>query len=379
MAPMTTDIDEGIDLEAWAGASRVPTDGPLTPEELQLAGRNRGMPLEALRYDITPTGLHYLLIHFDIPAVDPAAWRLRLGGLVDMPIELTLDDLRARPSTTILVTLECAGNGRARLKPRPLSNPWLLEAIGTAEWTGTSLGPLLDEAGLRADATELVFTGADRGVQGGVEHDYERSLSIADARRPEVMLVYAMNGEPLQPQHGFPVRLLVPGWYGMTSVKWLTSIEAIAEPFQGYQQATAYHYRADADDPGTPVSRIRVRALMTPPGIPDFFSRRRLVDAGALTITGRAWGGRAPISRVEVMVDGDWAEAVLGPALGDFAWCGWSFEWNATPGKHLLACRATDADGERQPLDAPWNYQGVGNNGAQSIMVTVRPQRRTPR
>src|SRR6185503_7601266 len=120
MAPMTTDIDEGIDLETWAGPSRAPTDGPLTLEELQLAGRNRGMPLEALRYDITPTGLHYLLIHFDIPAVDPARWRLRLGGLVDNPIELSLDDLRARPSTTIPVTLECAGNGRARLKPRPL-------------------------------------------------------------------------------------------------------------------------------------------------------------------------------------------------------------------------------------------------------------------
>ena len=359
-------------VAAWAGPSRTPTDGPLTPEELQLAGRNRGMPLEALRYDITPTGLHYLLIHFDIPAVDPGAWRLGLGGLVDNPVQLTLDDLRGRPSSTIPVTLECAGNGRARMHPRPLSNPWLFEAIGTAEWTGTPLGPLLDEAGLRADATELVFSGADRGVQGGNEHDYQRSLSIADARRPEVLLVYAMNGQPLQPQHGFPLRLIVPGWYGMASVKWLRTIEAVAEPFRGYQQGTAYHYKADADDPGTPVSRIRVRALMSPPGIPDYFSRRRLVTAGSVAITGRAWGGRAPISRVEVGIDGEWADAALAPPIGDFAWCGWSFEWAATPGKHLLACRATDAGGDRQPLEAPWNYQGVGNNGVQSIAVTVR-------
>ena len=377
MAAMTTIEDRRSAEEqvaAWAGPSSTPTDGPLTLEELQLAGRNRGMPLEALRYDVTPTGLHYLLVHFDIPAVDVATWRLRLGGLVDRPIELTLDELKARPSQTIPVTLECAGNGRARLSPRPLSNPWLLEAIGTAEWTGTPLGPLLDEAGLGSDAVELVFTGADRGVQGGVEHDFQRSLAISEARRPEVLLVYEMNGQPLQPQHGFPVRLVVPGWYGMASVKWLRSIEAVAEPFRGYQQGTAYHYKADGDDAGTPVSRIRVRALMTPPGIPDFFTRRRLVDAGRSTLGGRAWGGTGGIARVEVGVDGDWAEATLGPAIGPFAWRSWSFDWDATPGKHLLTCRATDGAGERQPLHSPWNYQGMGNNGVQSIAVTVRRQ-----
>ena len=270
------------------------------------------------------------------------------------------------------VTLECAGNGRARLQPRPLSNPWLLEAIGTAEWGGTPLGPILDEAGLRADAREVVFTGADRGVQGGVEQDYQRSLRLDDAGRPEVLLVDEMNGAPLQPQHGFPVRLLVPGWYGMASVKWLRRIEAVAEPFEGYQQATSYRYRDDADDPGTPVSRIRVRALMTPPGIPDFFTRRRLVDAGPVTVVGRAWGGRAPIRRVEVGIDGDWSEATLEPPLGEFAWRGWSFQWVAEPGEHRLTCRATDADGDIQPLDIPWNYQGMGNNAAQVVAVTVR-------
>jgi DMSO/TMAO reductase YedYZ molybdopterin-dependent catalytic subunit len=366
---MTTTEEE---LGVWPGPATAPTDGPLTFEELQLAGRNRGMPLEALRYDITPTGLHYLLVHFDIPAVDAATWRLRLDGLVDRPLELTLDDLRSRPRVTVPVTLECAGNGRARLQPRPLSNPWLLEAIGTAEWGGTPLGPILDEAGLRDDASEVVFTGADRGVQGGVEHDYQRSLRLDDARRPEVLVVDEMNGMPLQPQHGFPVRLLVPGWYGMTSVKWLHRIEAVAEPFKGYQQAMAYHYRTDADDPGIPVSRIRVRALMTPPGIPDFFTRRRLVDAGPVSLGGRAWGGRAPIRRVEVGVDGDWSDANLEPLLGEFAWRGWKFEWNAEPGDHSLSCRATDADGDVQPIDIPWNYQGMGNNAVQSIEVTVR-------
>ena len=364
-------IDDPV--EVWPRPASPPTDGPLTFEELQLAGRNRGMPLEALRYDLTPTGLHYLLIHFDIPAIDTTTWRLRIDGLVDRPLELSLDDVRSRPRTTLPVTLECAGNGRARLQPRPLSNPWLLEAIGTAAWTGTSLGPLLDEAGVRDDAIELVFSGADRGVQGGMEQDYQRSLGIGEARRPEVLLAYEMNGAPLQPQHGFPLRLLVPGWYGMTSVKWLRRIEAVAEPFEGYQQARTYRYKTDADDPGIPVSRIRVRALMTPPGIPDFFTRRRLVAAGRVTLRGRAWGGRAPIRRVEVGVDGAWRDATLEPSLGDWAWRGWTFDWDATPGEHELTCRATDADGDAQPIAAPWNYGGMGNNSVQTIGVTVRP------
>ncbi len=330
------------------------------------------MPLEALRDERTPTGLHYLVIHFDIPAIDPAAWRLRVDGLVARPFELGLDELRRRPSRTLPVTMECAGNGRGLLTPRPLSIPWLGEAIGTADWTGVPLAPLLDEAGLAGDARELVFTGADRGVQGDVEQDYQRSLSIADARRDEVLLAYGMNGRPLEPQHGAPVRLLVPGWYGMTSVKWLTRIEAVAQPFEGYQQGVAYRYQADADDPGEPVRQIRVRSLMTPPGIPDFYSRRRLVAAGDVDIVGRAWSGDGAIERVEVGVDGDWSDAQLGPVDGAFSWRGWTYRWQATPGEHELRCRATDAAGNVQPLEAPWNYQGMGNNHVQTVAVTVR-------
>jgi len=351
---------------------REPTNGPLTFEELALATRNRGMPLEALRYDVTPTGLHYLLIHFDIPDIDPNGWRLSIGGSVRRPVELSLEEIKARPRATQLVTLECAGNGRALLQPRPLSNPWLAGAIGTAEWTGTPLAPILAEAGLSDDVVEIAFIGADRGLQGEDEHDYGRSLRVADATRPEVLLAYEMNGRPLEPQHGFPVRLIVPGWYGMTSVKWLTRIDAVTTPFIGYQQAVAYHYKRDADDPGEGVSRIRVRALMIPPGIPDFFTRRRLVDAGSVQLTGRAWSGNGLVERVEVGIDGVWADARLGPPAGEFAWRGWSFVWQATPGEHELICRATDSAGDRQPLEPPWNYQGMGNNAVQSVTVSVR-------
>ena len=348
------------------------TEGPLTPEELQLATRNRGMPLEALRYDITPTGVHYLLIHFDIPDVDASRWRLAVTGNVDRPLSLSLEDIRSRPARTMPVTMECAGNGRARLFPRPISNPWLNEAIGTAEWTGTPLRDVLAEAGLRPDTEEIVFTGADHGTQGDVEHDYQRSLPPDETARPEVLLAYEMNGRPLEPQHGAPLRLLVPGWYGMTSVKWLTRIEAVTEPFQGYQQAESYRYQKDENDPGERVSRIRVRALMIPPGYPDFHTRRRFVEPGMVEVRGRAWSGTEPVVRVEVGIDEAWQDAKVEPPIGDFAWCAWSYEWNAEPGEHMLSCRATDADGRTQPVEQPWNYQGMGNNMPQLVAVTVR-------
>lgn len=349
-----------------------PTYGPLTPEELALAARNHAMPTEALRYDVTPVGLHYLLVHFDIPAIDPATWRLRLGGLVREPMTLTLEDIRERPRRTMAVTMECAGNGRATMTPRPLSQPWLDGAVGTAQWTGTPLAPLLAEAGMDDDTVEVAFLGADRGVQGEEEHDYGRSLTVADATRPGVLLAYEMNGAPLTPQHGSPLRLVVPGWYGMTNVKWLTSIEARSEPFDGWQQAVAYRYADDADDPGTPVNRMRVRSMMIPPGIPDFFTRERIVDAGTVTLRGRAWSGQGAITRVEVAVDGQWDGATLEPPVGEFAWLGWSADWTATPGEYELACRATDTTGELQPYHSVWNYQGMGNNAVQRVRVTVR-------
>ncbi|MDX6483791.1 MAG: hypothetical protein QOE95_1562, partial [Gaiellaceae bacterium] len=179
----------------------------ISVEELQLAARNHALPLEALRREITPVGLHYLLIHFDIPFVDESEWKLEVGGRVATPLELDLAALKSRPARTVAVTMECAGNGRALQSPRALSQPWLMEAVGTAEWTGTPLAPLLEEAGLLPGAVEVVFTGLDRGIQGDVEHAYERSLPVAEALRDELLLAYEINGQPLPPQHGFPLRL----------------------------------------------------------------------------------------------------------------------------------------------------------------------------
>jgi sulfane dehydrogenase subunit SoxC len=348
------------------------TDG-ITLEELQLAARNHGMPLEALAHEITPLGLHYLLVHYDIPVVDPGTWRLEIGGRVDRTLELSLDDLRAREAVSVPVTMECAGNGRARLEPRPISQPWLAEAVGTAQWTGVPLAPLLAEAGLAADALEVVFTGLDRGVEGGVVQLYERSLSIADAERDDVLLAYGCNGEPLPSQHGFPLRLVVPGWYGMTSVKWLHRITVVAEPFEGYQMVTGYRMRAHQDDEGTPVTRIEPRSLMVPPGIPDFLTRRRFLSPGPVRIHGRAWSGWGPIEQVEVSTDGgeSWQGAQLGEPPGPAAWAPWSFDWVALEGEHELRVRARDATGRSQPDEPPWNVGGYANNAVQRVPVIV--------
>jgi sulfane dehydrogenase subunit SoxC len=329
----------------------------ITAAELRLAARNHGMPLEALRHDLTPVGLHYLLIHYDIPVVDPATYRLTIGDRA-----FTLDELEAREQVTRAVTMECAGNGRALFKPRALSQPWLLEAVGNAEWTGTPLKPLLEGV----ECAEVLFTGLDRGIEGGEQQAYERSLPLSEL--DEALLAYALNGRPLPPQHGFPLRLLVPGWYGMTSVKWLTRISFLDEPFTGYQNATAYRVRETEDDPGTPVTRIEPRALMVPPGIPDFMTRERFVEPGTVRLEGRAWSGHGAIERVEVDTGDGWTEARLGDERG---WRAWSYDWDATPGEHVLACRAFDASGRGQPDEAPWNLGGYANNAVHRVAVTV--------
>jgi DMSO/TMAO reductase YedYZ molybdopterin-dependent catalytic subunit len=330
------------------------------------------MPLEALRADITPAGLHYLLIHYDVPFPDHAAWALSFEGF-ERPLRLGLDDLLRRPRVSRPVTLECAGNGRAMFEARPPSQPWLLEAVGTAEWAGTPLAPLMREAGVPGGTVDVAFVGLDRGVEGGEERSYERGLPLAEAMDDEVMIAYEMNGRPLLPQHGAPARLVVPGWYGMTSVKWLDRVVALAEPFRGYQNVEAYRLRADPDEPGEPLSRIRVKSLMAPPGVPTFPERERVLSPGPVPLEGRAWSGSGSIVRVEVSVDGcaTFADAEVEPPPARHAWQRWTFDWTAAPGEYELACRATDATGATQPMEAEFNLGGYANNAVHRVRVTV--------
>jgi DMSO/TMAO reductase YedYZ molybdopterin-dependent catalytic subunit len=347
-------------------------DEGISLEELGLAARNHGMPLEALRYDVTPPGLHYLLIHYDIPAGDAATWQIDVGGCVAQPLVLTMDDLRARGRSTVRVTMECAGNGRARLDPRPVSQPWLVEAVGTAEWTGVPLRDVLSDVVVDSSAVEVVFIGADHGIERGVEQDYARSLPLAEALGDDVLLAYEMNGSPLPPQHGHPVRLVVPGWYGMAHVKWLRAITVVDKPFDGFQQAVAYRFRTEADDAGEPVSRMSARALLIPPGFPDFMSRTRVVRPGPVMLEGRAWSGRAPVARVEVSMDGGqtWSPCRLDDeGAHRWAWRRWTSEWVATPGEYTLCVRAVGSHGDTQPVEQAWNRGGFANNAVQQVAV----------
>jgi DMSO/TMAO reductase YedYZ molybdopterin-dependent catalytic subunit len=235
---------------------------------------------------------------------------------------------------------------------------------------------LLAEAVPAGSAIDVVFAGLDRGVEGEVEQRYERSLSLDEATSAGCVLAYELNGAPLPPQHGFPLRLVVPGWYGMTNVKWLSQITVVEEPFEGYQVANGYRVRQSEDEEGRPVTRMRPRSLMVPPGMPEFMTRERIVDRGEVELQGRAWSGRAPIVRVEVSVDdgGTWTDAALEPDPDHrWAWTGWTFTWDASgAGSFTLCCRATDETGETQPLEPAWNLGGYENNAVQRVPIIVR-------
>ena len=365
---MTTSINE------ISGPPRIadPDEG-LSFEELALAARNHAMPPEALRYDVTPPGLHYVLNHFDIPLVDADSWRLEIRGAVAKPISLDLETLQEMPRHTVRVTMECAGNGRAQLAPRPVSQPWLNGAVGTADWTGVRLAELLEDAGVATQAVDVAFSGADHGVERGVEDDYRRGLGVADATSPDVLVAYEMNGAPLPPQHGFPARLVVPGWYGMAHVKWLRDIEVLDTPFDGFQNTVNYRLRTDPDESGTPVTRIEPRALLVPPGFPDFMSRTRVARPGQHVIEGRAWSGWGEITRVEVSDDdgATWSDAEVEAASGAHGWQRFTAIWVASPGEHRLRVRAYDSSGRSQP-DAPvWNRGGFANNADTAVRVVV--------
>ena len=315
--------------------------------------------LEAQVGIVTPAGRHYVRNHFAVPSHDGT---LHIDGNVARALTIRVADLWPRATTTALVTLECAGNGRASLVPPAPGEQWGIGAVGTADWTGIPLADLLAEAGPLPDTAELVFAGADEGLVGAVGRvmSFERSMPIAEAGRALVIL--GMNGNPLTPNHGAPVRLLVPGRYGMASVKWLSRITAIREPFRGFFQVDRYVVD------GVPLGPIAPRAVIASPAAGASLSR------SATTIRGYAWSGRAAITRVDVSTDGGAtrAEATLGPEASQTAWREWQIPWHpADPGEHMLLAAATDATGARQPLAQVRTDLGYGNNAAQPVTVRV--------
>ena len=321
--------------------------------------------------DVVPAGRFYLRNHFDIPILDGERYRLSVSGLVEQPLELSLDELQDLPSESRLVTLECAGNGRSLFTPVPPGEPWKLGAASTAEWTGVPLVEVLDRAGVQPGATQIIFRGADSGHVPDVDSPirFERSLGLEDIQGSEALLAYAMNSEPLTAAHGYPLRLIMPNWYAVASVKWLTDIVVTDMPSDGFYQADRYWYEwvRDGREVREPVSLLNVRALITAP------EAGANVPRGETAIRGVAWSGAANIAKVEISLNGGpWQEArMIGePRRGAWQW--WELLTSLEEvGALVVRARATDAAGRTQPDQAEWNRLGYGNNSVHVVESRV--------
>lgn len=320
---------------------------------------------------VMPNRRFYVRNHFQVPRLDSANWRLNVFGLVERPLSLTVSDLMKMPSQTQFITLECAGNGRSLLSPRVSGEQWNLGAVSTAEWSGVPLEEVLHRAGVQAHARQVVFRGADSGKldPNSEPTRFERSLTVDEAHRCEGLLAYAMNGEILPIQHGYPLRLVVPGWYAVASVKWLTEVEVISGEFTGHYQTGAYFFEREREGQivREPVSLQRVRSLITEP------EPETGVERGELPIRGIAWSGAAPIARVEVKIGDDaWQEARLLGERKRHSWQGWELIARLEkPGSVVISARATDLAGRTQPSVPEWNRLGYGNNVVQRVRVEV--------
>lgn len=323
--------------------------------------RNAEIRLGAQHGLTTPADAFFERNHFDLP---PPPWHVVLDGEVEHELSLTPDELRALPARTLAVTLECAGNGRSFFEPRVGGEQWRLGAVSTAEWTGVRLRDVLERARPKRHAVEVLFRGADNGTpkEAGTHLAFERSLPLAKALDPDTLVAYAMNGEPLPAEHGAPVRLVVPAWYAVSSVKWLEAITVLDRPFKGFYQKDRYVIGA------RPLTTMALRAVIATPSDGDAIVRGRHL------IRGYAWSGAAPITVVELSVDagGTWDRAEL---IGDelrYAWREWQYPWDAREaGAVTIVARAADATGAVQPVKAKHNILGYANNAIQRVRVRV--------
>jgi len=310
---------------------------------------------------LTPAGKHYVRTHFPIPT-GPRS--IAIDGAATGPPAISVDEIRSLPTRSMVVTLECAGNGRRFLDPKVPGEQWGLGAVGTATWTGASLRDVLRTVEVPSGTVEILFRGADEGVPKdlGTQISYERSLPIADALGDDILVAYLMDGEPIPREHGGPLRLIVPGWYGMASVKWLEQITFLDAPFRGFFQKDRYVID------GRPLRGIEPRAVITTP------AEGTDVPQGSLKVRGYAWSGRAPLARVELSADGTGPLATI-TAAGDaagFAWHEFVLRVALDPGEHVLLARAFDCDDNTQPLSPRWNALGYANNAVRPVRIRVR-------
>ena len=361
-----------------------------TAAKPQLIPTNTGFrtfasPPGALQDEIVPNELFYVRNHWrEVPQIDLASYRLVVDGQVERPLSLTFDELQEMPQQRFQATFECCGNS-------PVPEYWgqisrtssVMEQIkghgimGNAEWAGVALADVLSRAGVKSSAVEVMFEGADHGpdevADDPAEVTYERSLPLAKASHPDTLLVYEMNGEELPPAHGFPLRLLVPGWYGMTGIKWLVGIHVLDHEFKGFYQTERYMTTngPEAESYYTYHTKMRVKSIITNP-VPG-----EIVPINGYELAGAAWSGEDEVNKVEISTDGGstWSPVdSLRPRSG-YSWSRWEHRWQPPgQGVYTLMSRATNDKGETQPMEFPnkWDGRGYGNNMVFPYHVEVR-------
>jgi DMSO/TMAO reductase YedYZ molybdopterin-dependent catalytic subunit len=340
---------------------------------------NSETPLHAVRGWVTPTRLFFVRNHFPMPALDPATWTLSVEGRVARRQSWGLDDLLALPERTVFATVECAGNGRSFLTPHVHGVQWGAGAVGHAEWTGVPLRLVLDRAGVGADAIDVLFEGADTGSESDHPEPmaFARSLPLAKALHPDTLLAYRMNGDWLEPEHGYPLRLFVPGWYGVASVKWLRRIEVLDHPFTGYFQSVKYtvQRRRGAELETEVVGPMVVKTEVLRPRAGE------VLGVGGNRFFGVAWAGEEEIARVEVSTDGGrtWdAAGLIGPQAA-YSWTLWEYFWEAhQPGEYTVLVRAVSAGGKTQPADHDPLHGGYLIHHSRPLAVRVASRAAAP-
>jgi sulfite oxidase len=361
-----------IPVDLGAQAPRVPGKEKLAVNSYRFLDLEA--PKSELRTWITPNDLFFVRNHVSEPfAIDAVAYRLKIVGEVEHPLELSLADLRRMDAASVVNTLECSGNGRANYEPHVPGVQWRGGAVGTARFRGPRMRDLLNRAGLKSTAKHVSFRGLEEPP--GKVPQFIRSIPIEKANDPDTLVALEMNGVALPKHNGFPARSLVPGWVGAASCKWLSEIRVLPAEFDGFYMNTGYRMPTRQLAPGesvdpkdtAPLTSLRVKSMITS------HTDGAKVRAGAVRISGAAWAGETDIEKVDVSVDGgnSWQPAQLGADHARFAWRLWSFAWTPKPGSFVVMSRATDSQGRVQP-DAPsWNPGGYLWNGIDKVRVNV--------
>ena len=330
------------------------------------------MPLDGFHDWITPVDRFFVRCHTYFPErANLSDWRMKIDGVVNQPLTLTMDDLKKLPRVELVGVLECAGNGRSFYQPRVAGTQWAFGSVGNGRWAGVRFRDVLQKAGLKESAKAILLDGSDSPL--GSMPKFQRTVTVEKALDPDTLLAYEMNGQPLPDEHGFPLRLIASGWAGDSWVKWLRHVEVLDHEFEGFWMKTAYRHPTHHVEPGAavdpselvPVTDLSVKSVIATPG--------NWAKPGRVRISGTAWSNGSPVTKVDISIDGGntWKPAKLGKDQSRYAWRLWELDWPAPSGKYTLMARATNAAGQTQPLREEWNPSGYLWNVAQPMEVVV--------